>query len=190
MEWFNLKKNYIFVFAFLIVLSIAIPSSVVCADDDEGEDGEDQAKNLGEIAFALFAVACVYIAVYQIFILSRKLPKDNERADNIKKKIGEFHKLVKKPLSLLHYGAATAAIILLWMHGSALIGEDNEMAAIGLTTASLLTFFVISGLVIKLTRGKGKVAITLKKILYKIHTNLIIFLIVLVPHLIHISMED
>ncbi len=183
------KKNIFLSLFFIFLLSISISSSYARAEDED-DDGEDNAKDLGEIAFALFAVACIYIAVYQIFILSRKLPKDNERAEQIKKKIGDFHKLVKKPLSLLHYGAASAAIIFLWIHGSALIGEDNSMAAIGLTTASLLTFFVLSGLIIKLTHGKGKVAITLKKVLYKIHTNLIIFLVVLIPHLIHISMED
>jgi hypothetical protein len=181
------KRNLILLGMMFLLLAISLSSSVAYAEDD-GEGEHEGEGELGTTAFAIFGVCCIYIIVYQIFILSRKLPKEDERSEKLKKSIGDFHKIVRKPLSLLHYIAGTIAIVILWIHGLSLIGEEGAQVVYGVTTASLLTFFVVSGLIIKLMPGKSKVVIGLKKILRKIHTNLIFFLIVLAPHLIHISM--
>ena len=180
------QKYLILIGLFLFLFTVSLSVSFITAED--GEEGDDDSGgDLGVAAIALFSIGALYVIIFQIFLLSTKLPKDQERYVKFKKGMMEFHKKIRKPLSLLHYFAGIAALIILIIHGNALIDKGEDRAIYGIITASFLAFFVISGAIIKLLKGKSQVSKTLKKVLFKVHTNIIVFLIVVAIHLVHIS---
>lgn len=99
---------------------------------------------------------------------------------------------MRKPLRALHYCAGITAIIILLTHGISLIliEADAEKVIIGLITASIYLFYVVSGIIIKVILKKSKKALKLRKFLFKIHTSLIIFCIIGLTHIAHVAIVE
>jgi hypothetical protein len=168
-----------------------VSSTAVAEDEDEDDnDFKDRAKNLGVAALGLFSASIIYVFFYQTFINSKKILPKNDKFDERRAKIQKTFLKVKKPLSLLHFFAGGTAIILLVIHGTTLIVEGNIKAILGLTTASLYLAFGITGLIIKVVLKKIKRLKKLRKPLFKFHTSLIIFLIIISLHIAHVAYGD
>jgi len=76
------------------------------------------------------------------------------------------------------------------IHGTSLIGEGNIKAILGLTTANIYLYFGITGIIIKVVLKKLKKPKKLRRMLFKIHTNLILFILILSFHIAHIAYGD
>jgi len=191
-EFQALNKRYLEVVLFLSIFTLGViwVSSTVVAEDGEDDDFKDRAKNLGVAALGLFSVSIIYVFFYQTFINSKKILPKNDKFEERRAKIQKTFLKVKKPLSLLHFFAGGTAIILLIIHGATLIVEGNVKAILGLTTASLYLAFGITGLIIKVVLKKIKRLKKLRKSLFKFHTSLIIFLIIISLHIAHIAYGD
>jgi hypothetical protein len=170
---------------------MCVSSTAVAEDEDEDDnDFKDRAKNLGVAALGLFSVSIVYVFFYQIFINSKKILPKNDKFDERRAKIQKTFLKVKKPLSLIHFFAGGTAIILLLIHGTTLIVEGNIKAILGLSTASLYITFGITGLIIKVVLKKFKKPKKLRRTLFKFHTSLIIFIIIISLHVTHVAYGD
>ena len=180
----NYKVVILFLVSFLIVTCV---TQTVVADDGEDDDFKDRAKNFGFVAIGLFSLSIIYVVFYQTFINSKKILPKNEKYEERRAKIQKTFLKVKKPLSLLHYFAGSIAIILLSIHGTSLIGEGNIKAILGLTTASLYLFLVILGSTIKIVLKKIKKPKNIRRTLFKIHTTLIVFVLIISLHIFHIA---
>jgi len=172
-----------------------VSSTIVAQEEeDEDEDGDDDfkdgAKNMGVAALGLFSASIIYIFFYQTFINSKKILPKNDKFDERRAKIQKTFLKVKKPLSLLHFFAGGTAIILLLIHGATLIVEDNIKAILGLTTASFYLFLGTTGIIIKVVLKKLKKPIKLRRTLFKTHTNLILFILIISFHIAHIAYGD
>jgi len=185
---FNKFSLKVVLILMIFTLGIMCVSSTAVAEDED--DFEDRAKNLGVAALGLFSVSIIYVFFYQTFINSKKILPKNDKFDERRAKIQKIFLKVKKPLSLLHFFAGGTAIILLIIHGATLIVEGNVKAILGLTTASLYLAFGITGLIIKVVLKKIKRLKKLRKSLFKFHTSLIIFLIIISLHIAHIAYGD
>lgn len=185
------QRNFKIVILFLVsLLVVTCVTQAVVAEDGEDDDFKDRAKNFGFVAIGLFSVSIIYVVFYQTFINSKKILPKNEKFEERRAKIQKTFLKVKKPLSLLHYFAGSTAIILLSIHGTSLIGEGNIKAILGLTTASLYLFLVIIGITIKLVLKKLKKPKKLRRTLFKVHTNLIVFVLIISLHIFHIAYGD
>jgi len=191
-EFQALNKSYLKVILVLMIFTLGMIciSSIAVAEDEEDDDFKDRAKNLGLVAIGLFSVSIIYVFFYQTFINSKRLLPKNDKFEERRAKIQKTFLKVKKPLSFLHYFAGFTAIILLLIHGTSLIGEGNIKAILGLTTASIYLFLGTMGIIIKVVLKKLKKPKKLRRSLFKIHTNLIIFIIIISFHIVHIAYGD
>ena len=187
---FNKFSLKVVLILMIFTLGIMCVSSTAVAEDEDEDDFKDRAKNLGVAALGLFSVSIIYVFFYQTFINSKKILPKNDKFDERRAKIQKTFLKVKKPLSLLHFFAGGTAIILLIIHGATLIVEGNVKAILGLTTASLYLAFGITGLIIKVVLKKIKRLKKLRKSLFKFHTSLIIFLIIISLHIAHVAYGD
>lgn len=185
------KRSLKIVLVFVIfAFGLVCVSSTAVAEDEDDDDLKDSAKNLGVAALGLFSASIIYVFFYQTFINSKKILPKNDKFDERRAKIQKIFLKVKKPLSLLHFFAGGTAIILLLIHGTTLIVEGNIKAILGLTTASLYLTFGITGLIIKVVRKKFKKPKKLRRTLFKFHTSLIIFIIIISFHIAHVAYGD
>ena len=185
------KRSLKIVLVFVIfALGLVCLSSIGVAEDEDDDDFKDRAKNLGVAALGLFSASIIYVLFYQIFINSKKILPKNDKFDERRAKIQKTFLKVKKTLSLVHFFAGGTAIILLLIHGTTLIVEGNIKAILGLTTASLYLSFGITGLIIKVVLKKIKRLKKLRKPLFKFHTSLIIFIIIISLHIAHVAYGD
>ena len=185
------KRSLKIVLVFVIfAFGLVCVSSTAVAEDEDDDDLKDSAKNLGVAALGLFSASIIYVFFYQTFINSKKILPKNDKFDERRAKIQKIFLKVKKPLSLLHFFAGGTAIILLLIHGTTLIVEGNTKAILGLTTASLYLTFGITGLIIKVVRKKFKKPKKLRRTLFKFHTSLIIFIIIISFHIAHVAYGD
>jgi len=187
-----INKPYLKIVLILLifVLGLICVSSATVAQDEEDDDFKDRAKNMGVAALGLFSASIIYVLFYQIFINSKKILPKNDKFDERRAKIQKTFLKVKKTLSLVHFFAGGTAIILLLIHGTTLIVEGNIKAILGLTTASLYLSFGITGLIIKVVLKKIKRLKKLRKPLFKFHTSLIIFIIIISLHIAHVAYGD
>jgi len=170
---------------------VCASSTAVAEDEDEdNDDFKDRAKNLGVAALGLFSASIIYVFFYQTFINSKKILPKNDKFEERRAKIQKTFLKVKKPLSLLHFFAGGTAIILLLIHGTTLIVEGIIKALLGLTTASLYLTFGITGIIIKVVLKKFKKPKKLRRTLFKFHTSLIIFIIIISLHIAHVAYGD
>lgn len=185
------KRSLKIVLVFVIfALGLVCLSSIGVAEDEDDDDFKDRAKNLGVAALGLFSASIIYVFFYQIFINSKKILPKNDKFDERRAKIQKTFLKVKKPLSLIHFFAGGTAIILLLIHGTTLIVEGNIKAILGLTTASLYLSFGITGLIIKVVLKKFKKPKKLRRTLFKFHTSLIVFIIIISLHIAHVAYGD
>ena len=191
-EFQALNKRYLEVVLILMIFTLGVicVSSIAVAEDEEDDDFKDRAKNLGMVAIGLFSVSILYVFFYQTFINSKKILPKNDKFEERRAKIQKTFLKVKKPLSLLHFFAGGTAIILLVVHGATLIVEGNIKAILGLTTASLYLIFGITGIIIKVVLKKLKRLKKLRRTLFKFHTSLIIFIIIISLHVAHVAYGD
>ena len=191
-EFQALNKRYLEVVLILTIFTLGVicVSSTVVAEDEEDDDFKDRAKNLGMVALGLFSVSIIYVFFYQTFINSKKILPKNDKFEERRAKIQKTFLKVKKPLSLLHFFAGGTAIILLLIHGATLIVEGNIKAILGLTTASFYLFLGITGIIIKVVLKKLKKPKKLRRSLFKTHTNLILFILIISFHIAHIAYGD
>ena len=191
-EFQALNKSYLKIFLIVLIFTLGVicVSSIAVAEDEEEDDFKDRAKNLGVAALGLFSVSIIYVFFHQTFINSKKILPKNDKFEERRAKIQKTFLKVKKPLSLLHFFAGGTAIILLIIHGATLIVEGNIKAILGLTTASLYLSFGITGIIIKVVLKKIKRLKKLRKPLFKFHTSLIIFIIIISLHIAHIAYGD
>ena len=191
-EFPALNKRYLEVVLFLTIFTLGVicVSSTVVAEDGEDDDFKDRAKNLGVAALGLFSVSIIYVFFYQTFINSKKILPKNDKFEERRAKIQKAFLKVKKPLSLLHFFAGGTAITLLVIHGATLIVEGNIKAILGLTTASLYLTLGITGIIIKVVLKKIKKLKKLRKPLFRFHTSLIIFIIIISLHIAHVAYGD
>ena len=190
---FQLLNKYslkIILILMIFTLGVICVSSIAVAEDEEDNDFKDRAKNLGVAALGLFSASIIYVFFYQTFINSKKILPKNDKFDERRAKIQKIFLKVKKPLSLLHFFAGGTAIILLLIHGTTLIVEGNIKAILGLTTASLYLSFGITGLIIKVVLKKFKKPKKLRRTLFRFHTSLIIFIIIISLHIAHVAYGD
>jgi hypothetical protein len=187
-----LDKRYLEVVLILTIFALGVMcvSSTVVAEDEEDNDFKDRAKNLGVAALGLFSVSIIYVFFYQTFINSKKILPKNDKFEERRAKIQKTFLKVKKPLSLLHFFAGGTAIILLIIHGATLIVEGNIKAILGLTTASFYLFLGTTGIIIKVVLKKLKKPKKLRRTLFKTHTNLILFILIISLHIAHIAYGD
>ncbi|MBY9015584.1 MAG: hypothetical protein KGD68_07835 [Candidatus Lokiarchaeota archaeon] len=187
-----LNKRYLKVVLILMIFALVLTSVSMktVANGEDEDDFKDNAKNFGVVAIGLFSVSIIYVAFYQTFINSKKILPKNDKFEERFAKIQKVFLKVKEPLSLLHYFAGFTALILLTIHGTLLIGEDNIKAILGLTTASLYIFFGTTGIIIKVVLKKLKKPKKLRRTLFKVHTNLIILILIISIHIIHITYGD
>ena len=174
----------------IFALGLICVSSTAVAEDEDEDDFKDRAKNLGVAALGLFSMSIIYVFFHQIFINSKKILPKNDKFDERRAKIQKTFLKVKKPLSLIHFFAGGTAIILLLIHGTTLIVEGNIKAILGLSTASLYITFGITGLIIKVVLKKFKKPKKLRRTLFKFHTSLIIFIIIISLHITHVAYGD
>ncbi|MBY9021221.1 MAG: hypothetical protein KGD67_09195 [Candidatus Lokiarchaeota archaeon] len=189
----HLNKDYLKLFLISMIITLVFTSvslTAVANDGDEDDDFKDRAKNFGVAAIGLFSVSIIYVVFYQTFINSKKILPQNDKFEARRAKIQKLFLKVKKPLSLIHYFAGFTAIILVVIHGLSLIGEGNIKAYLGLTTASFYLFFVILGITIKVVLKKLKRPKKLRRTLFKVHTSLIIFVVIISLHVVHIVYRD
>ena len=191
-EFQALNKRYLKVVLILMIFALGViwVSSATVAEDEEDDDIKDRAKNLGVAAMGLFSISIIYVIFYQTFINSKKFLPKNDKFEERRAKIQKTFLKVKKPLSLLHYFTGFTAIILLLIHGTLLIGEANIKAILGLITASLYLFFGTTGIIIKIILKKSKRSKKLRRTLFKVHTNLLIFILIISFHIAHIAFGD
>ena len=191
-EFQALNKPYLKVSLLLMIFALGVIclSSTAIAEDGEDDDLKDRAKNLGIVAISLFSVSILYVIFYQTFINSKKILPKNDKFEERRAKIQKTFLKVKKPLSLLHFFAGGTAIILLAIHGATLIVEGNVKAILGLTTASLYLFLGTTGIIIKVVLKKLKKPKKLRRTLFKTHTNLILFILIISFHIAHIAYGD
>ena len=190
---FQLLNKYslkIILILMIFTLGVICVSSIAVAEDEEDNDFKDRAKNLGVAALGLFSASIIYVFFYQTFINSKKILPKNDKFDERRARIQKTFLKVKKPLSLLHFFAGGTAIILLLIHGTTLIVEGNIKAILGLTTASLYLSFGITGLIIKVVLKKFKKPKKLRRTLFRFHTSLIIFIIIISLHIAHVAYGD
>ncbi len=174
----------------IFAFGLVCVSSTAVAEDEEDNDIKDRAKNLGVAALGLFSASIIYVFFYQTFINSKKILPKNDKFDERRAKIQKTFLKVKKPLSLLHFFAGGTVIILLLIHGTTLIVEGNIKAILGLTTARLYLTFGITGLIIKVVLKKFKKPKKLRRTLFKFHTSLMIFIIIISLHIAHVAYGD
>jgi len=189
-QTFNKRSLKIILVFVIFVFGLVCVSSTAVAEDEDEDDFKDRAKNLGVAALGLFSASIIYVFFYQTFINSKKILPKNDKFEERRAKIQKTFLKVKKPLSLLHFFAGGTAIILLLIHGTTLIVEGNIKALLGLTTASLYLAFGISGLIIKVVLKKFKKPKKLRRTLFKFHTSLIIFIIIVSLHIAHVAYGD
>ena len=184
-EFQALNKRYLEVVLILTIFTLGVicVSSTVVAEDEEDDD-------FGMVALGLFSVSIIYVFFYQTFINSKKILPKNDKFEERRAKIQKTFLKVKKPLSLLHFFAGGTAIILLLIHGATLIVEGNIKAILGLTTASFYLFLGITGIIIKVVLKKLKKPKKLRRSLFKTHTNLILFILIISFHIAHIAYGD
>jgi len=190
-----LNKYYLKVALFLLIFALGVicMSSTIVAQEEEDEDDDDfkdRAKNMGVAALGLFSVSIIYVFFYQTFINSKKILPKNDKFEERRAKIQKTFLKVKKPLSLLHFFAGGTAIILLLIHRATLIVEGNIKAILGLTTASFYLFLGTTGIIIKVVLKKLKKPKKLRRTLFKTHTNLILFILIISFHIAHIAYGD
>lgn len=185
----NKKLSFILLTVFLIVF-LFISVSYAQEEDEEDEKDKGMAQAFGWVAVGLFGTSILYVIFYQIFMNSRKILPKNEKFEKRRDRIKNVFLKVRKPLRTLHYFAGIIAIGILFTHGISLIDKEAEKVIIGLTTASMYLFYVISGIMIKVVLKKTKKGLKLKKLLFKIHTSLLLILLIGSIHLIHIAIAE
>jgi hypothetical protein len=156
---------------------------------NDNNDIIDLAEKLGWVAVGLIFLVIIHVFFYQFFIKSRKILPKNDKFENRLNKIKNLYMKVKKPLSFLHYIAAFTAIIIVLLHGIPLIGNEAEKVIPGLIAGISYFIYLIIGILIKAVLRKSKRVMKLKKFLFKIHTHLIMFLIVGLISIIHIAVS-
>ena len=186
---FRAKKiSLLFFMGFFMILEF-IPN--VLANGDEFDDSN--AGDFGWVAVGLFSLSILYVIFYHSFINSSKLARRNEKFEGLRDINRKIFLKVKKPLSYLHYIAGLIAIGIILTHGITLImiGESDTLKIIlGIITASVYVYYVLLGLVIKVVLKKAKKLSKLKMTLYKVHTNLIIIMLIGALHIAHLALGD
>jgi hypothetical protein len=179
-----LKIIFLFLLGFLS-LNILISASVANGSDDNGF-----AEDLGWAAVGLISIAILYIIFYQLFINSRKILPKNDKFEKRRDTIKKIYLKVKKPLSFVHYFATFTAIIILLIHGTFLVRNENEAVIPGLIAGVFYILFVSIGFLIKVVLKKPKKTVKLKRKLFKVHTSLIILVIIIALTITHIILAD
>lgn len=185
----HLKISLALLSVFLIA-SLFVSVSYAQEEDEEDEVDKGMAQDFGWAAVGLFGVSILYVLFYQFFMNSRRILPKNEKFEKRREVIKKVFLKVRKPLRALHYFAGIIAIGILFTHGISLINQEAEKVIIGLTTASIYLFYVISGIMIKLVLKKSKKGLKLKKFLFKIHTSLLLIALIGTIHLIHIAIAE
>lgn len=153
----------------------------------EFELEDDFVEVFGWIALILFGLAILYVIIFQINMNARRLfPKGSDRNDLKVKQINGFFAKIKKPLSYIHYFGGLIAVGFILIHGVSLISEDLDRVLFGLIAALAYTFYLISGILIKGNFAVLSKSRLNKKVLFKIHSNILLILIILVSHMIHL----
>jgi hypothetical protein len=166
-------------FKILLLMFFLILIQLISISTANGQDDfDDTAINIGWFAVALFSITVIYVIFYQLFINSRKILPKNDKYDSRREKIKKTYLKVKKPLSYVHYIAPVTAFIILLFHGSILIWNNTEKTIIGLIAGSFYLLYVILGFLIKVVLKKSKKFLKVRKNLFKLHTQLIILVIV------------
>ena len=180
-------KRILLIIAFFLIF-IQIISISVANDLDDGN-----AQDMGWVSIGLFAVSILYVIVYHAFLNANKLARKNEKFNGLRDASRNVFMKAKKPLSYLHYLAGFVAVAVILTHGISLIligGFDPLKITIGITMASIYVYYVVLGFLIKVVLKNPKRGAKLKKIFYKVHTNLIIIILVGVLHIIHLAIDD
>jgi len=159
-------------------------------EEDEGDDDGlfDGAGDLGVAAIVLFGIGCLYVIVFQGFMLSKKLLPDNERNNVFKKKYQEFFIKVRRPLYYVHWLAGVGAISVLTFHMIGLVTTGEEPVLIGIITTILYVFYIVSGAIVKLPLAFLKKLGKFRLVLGKIHRSLLLFFVIIAIHAVHISL--
>jgi len=82
------------------------------------------------------------------------------------------------------------AIIILLIHGTLSFKNQNENVILGLIVGSFYCAFAVIGFIIKVVLNKPKKTIKLKKKLFKVHTSIIIFVIIVALTITHIIIAN
>jgi len=174
----------------LILLGFLFINLLISTSVANGNDDNKIAQNLGWAAVGLISAAILYIIFYQLFINSRKILPKNDKLEKRRDSIKKIYLKVKKPLSLLHYLAVFIAIIILLIHGALLIRNQNENVILGLLAGSFYITFAVIGFIIKVVLKTPKKTIKLKKNLFKVHSSIIIFIIIIALTIAHIIIAN
>ena len=185
--WFLIISS---VFALMINSQSAIQYTTQDNDDDDdgGDDGDDLPKAIGELAFFLFLVVMSKAIIFFIYKFTRKLDDTKESNITFKTKMKTFFMKTRKPLQYAHYIAGSTAIILLFIHGFFMYGKSLPRTINGIITATILTFYVSTGLITKLKLFKNSE--NFRKWIMKIHRNFPFFIFIMIFHFIHLALED
>lgn len=184
----KIKLLILFGFLLVIILLLISTTSIIADDDDDDDEFEDVSKSLGWASVGLFAVSIIYIVFYQTFKLTRRI-SDESRLANFKTNYGSFFRRIQKPILYIHYISGLLALGVLLVHGILLTKDDTE-AIIGWVTAGVYIFYILTGLVLwfKIIPPKRKPKFR-KAVLY-VHRSLLLFVIIIVIHIIHLTIAD
>ncbi|NHJ46568.1 MAG: hypothetical protein FK733_02155 [Asgard group archaeon] len=190
----NRNKKQLAFIALILALAILLISTVnIYADDDEDEeddddDLEDLSSDLGWASVGLFVVSTIYILFYQFFKLTRRISDEGKLA-NFKTGYGNFFRKIRKPLLYIHYISGLLALGVLLVHGILLTNDDSE-AVIGWVTAGVYIFYILTGIVLWFKIIPPKKTPKLRKVVLFIHRSLILFVLIVVIHIIHLTIAD
>lgn len=195
MAYLKLKKKVLYsVISFLIFVYLIGFSSIILANDDNGEEDEngddDYAKDIAYVSIGMFVATAVTISIYMTNKYSRKFLGEEGRAKETKDWISQVFRKIRKPLNYIHYFVGFAALITLLIHGIKLSERGEMLVAIGWITTVAYIFYVLSGLVIGLKIKPIWNSKKTMRILNKLHRSLIFFIGIVVLHLIHVIIAD
>ncbi|MFW9852964.1 MAG: hypothetical protein ACFFDS_08475 [Candidatus Thorarchaeota archaeon] len=182
------KKQKIFLTSLIFILVLTINPLVVA--DDEVENGDDFAKDLGIIAIGFFVVSVVNVGILYFYRFSRKFFTEDSGSNRIKETTRNFYLKTRKPLNFVHYFIGLAAVTVLVIHGVKLTQKENETVVLGWITAGVYVFYILTGLILKLKLKPIWNSKKIVRILNKIHRSMIVFIGIIITHIVHVLIAD
>ena len=184
------KKRKIFINSFIFILFFTSILLVNANGEEEDEDGDDFAKDLGIVAIALFVASVVNVGILYLYKLSRKFITEESSAYGINEATRNFYLKTRKPLNFIHYFIGLAAVTVLFIHGIKLTQKDDETVILGWITAGVYIFYILTGLILKLKIKPIWNSKKIVRILSKIHRSMILFIGIILTHIVHVLIAD
>ena len=189
----RLKKEQLFRsrkfrIALLLLLAILLlPNFNYVHGEEDDEDDEVETSDLGWGAVALFVISSTPVMLLEISKRMIRILSNNPRYLQLRNLTRDFYRSVRKPFTYIHYFAGFCAVFVTVFHGLPLVVYDSSQSITGLVSVIAFILYIVTGLIAKIPISANRNLRTTRRIGRKLHTNLIIFVIIIILHIFHVA---